>query len=163
MGGEVLAVLAEVEQGVAELAVQRELVPAEEIQTGDVERVGWLGGVGRCVRIFGEIARKGFAREGLPGEDEVEAGVIFLKGVILFHVVLLQGDLEGEVGGFDGDKTGLTPADGGDLVDEFAFGVGGGKVAFVLAGEMGFPFVGVFRVDDDVVFGGEAVLEGIEG
>ena len=97
LGGEVLAVVGEVEQGVAELTIHRELIAAEQFHAGDVERVRWLGGVGRYVRIFGEIARERFRGQGLPGEDEVETGVVFLEGMVFSDRVLVKGDLEGDV------------------------------------------------------------------
>ncbi len=160
---EIFAVLTKTNECIAELAVERSLIPAKKLNAFDVERVGWLGGIWRDGRVGGEWARIGFSGEALPGEDEVEVGIVLFKRVEFVHFLLLNGELEREVGGFDGDEAGLAPADGGDLVDEVAFGVVGGAIAFVDSGEVSVPGVGIFGCDEDVDFGGEAVFEGVFG
>ena len=110
-------------ESIAELAVERSLITAEKFNAFDVERVGWLGRVWGEGWIGGQGARIGFSGEALPSEDEVEIRVVLFKRVEFVDFLLLNGELESEVGGFDGDEAGLPPTDGGDLIDEVAFGV----------------------------------------
>ena len=114
-----LAVFFEVEEGVAELAVEGVLVAAEEFEAVDVVVVGWEGGVFGVV--FGGFL--GCAGECLPGFDEVEVGVGGGDGGEILEVFAVEVGLGVEKGGFEGDEAGLTPAYGGELVDEDLFGV----------------------------------------
>jgi hypothetical protein len=73
--GEIFAVLAEVQEGVAVLAVKGDEVAADEFDAADVESVrweGWIGGFGRTL---------GWAGDGLPGEGQVEVGIMGGVGV----------------------------------------------------------------------------------
>ena len=65
--GEIFAELAEIEKGVAELAIKSGDVAADEFDGLDVELVGWNGGVDGLVGVEGEGAWEGIAGEGLPG------------------------------------------------------------------------------------------------
>ena len=66
----VLAVLAQVEQRVAELAIQADLVAAQEFDAVDVITFGASSGV--VILGFGVLGRLGSTGEGLSGLDEVE-------------------------------------------------------------------------------------------
>ena len=73
----------------------------------------------------------------------------------------MDAELGVEEGGFESDKAGLAPLDGGELVDERLFGVG---VDFERGAEFGdvlFEDGFVFDAEDDVDDGGEPMFEGI--
>ena len=71
-GSEVLAVLAQVEESVAKLAVERDLIAADKFDAADVVADLWDGGVARFVVGLGTLR---FTGEGLPGFDQVEVFV----------------------------------------------------------------------------------------
>ena len=70
---------------------------------------------------LGGIRLLGPARESLPSFDEVEVFVVGGAGIDFAEVFTLNGDLGVDESGFEGDEAGLTPVDGGELVDEGAF------------------------------------------
>ena len=71
-GGEVFAVLPQVQERVAELAVERDLITADEFDATDVVADLWDVVVARFVVGLGTFR---FTGEGLPGFDQVEVFV----------------------------------------------------------------------------------------
>ena len=100
------------------LAVERDPTAADEFDAFDVESVGREGWIGWLVGIGGEDAGEGFAGERLPCEGEMEMGVLGFFWEMLVDIVVLERDLEVDEGGLDGDEAALTPADGGELLDD---------------------------------------------
>ena len=151
---EVFAILAEVDHRVAKLAIERDLVTADEFDAVDVKAVGGSVGVGG--RILG-LWFGGLMSEGLPGSGEVEVFVVGGVRIEGAEVLVVVADLGVDECGFEGDEAGLTPLDGGDLIDEVLFGVVRGFVAgaglVAVLNEGGF----VLDAEDDVDGAGEAV------
>ena len=168
MGGcgyAIFAVLAEVEQGVAELTVQGDLIAASEFNAGEVETFGREAGVVVGVGGRGGL-RERFAGEALPSQGEFKLGLMFgvgLRGVEVADILFLSGQLKFNESGFSGDYTGFTEGDGGELVDEGGFEGIGRAEAEAESVEMGLEGAGVVEVKKYVIFGGEAVFEGISG
>ena len=157
--GEILTVLAEIQEGVAVLAVERGEVTADEFDAADVvalRRNPWVGGL---VVVTGRPLR--LVSESLPGGGEVEVGILGAERIELLELVFLNGDLAVDEGGLSGDEAGFTPADGGEFIDEglldVALGVEGGTEAFEVELEFGF----LLDADDVVDGGGEAVFDGV--
>lgn len=97
----------------------------------------------------------------MPGLDEVEVGIGGGLGVDFADVVKLEVGLGVYEGGFEGSEAGLTPSDGGELVDVELFGVVAWFVAVAEGGEVfGEGFL-VFDAEDDVNDGGKAMFERI--
>ena len=126
-GSAIFAVLAEVEQGVAELTVQGDLIAASEFNAGEVETFGREAGVVVGVGGRGGL-RERFAGEALPSKSEFKLGLMLgvgLRGVEVADILFLSGQLKFNESGFGGDYTGFTEGDGGELVDEGGFeGIG---------------------------------------
>ena len=156
--GEALAVLLEVQERVAELAVERGLVAAEEFEAVDVVADLNLQGVSLFAGGRFSMGRTG---EGLPCLDEVEVvvgGVFRVQGA---DALVIEAHLSVEQGGLGCDETGLTPTDVGELVDEGFFhvvlGVEGRAKTFEVELKDGL----VFDAEDDVDGCGEPVFESI--
>ena len=97
----------------------------------------------------------------MPGEGEVEVGVLVGAGVAFVDRVFLHGDLDSFEGGFNCDETDLAPVDGCEVVDHALFDVVAGLEGVAESLAVGVKGVDVFDSEDDVEFGGEAVLEGV--
>ena len=78
-GGEIFAILADIRECVAKVAIERGEVSPDEVEALDVEFGRRDGGIDGLIGVGGEFAREGFAGERLPGEGEMESGII------LFH------------------------------------------------------------------------------
>ena len=97
----------------------------------------------------------------MPSFYEVEVFIVGGVGVEAGEVLVLESDLGVDEGGFDGDEAGLTPLEGGELVDEGLLGVVAWLVASAGFGEVFFEGGLVFDEEDDVGGGGEAVFDGV--
>ena len=101
------------------------------------------------------------AGEGLPGFDEMEVIIIGAQGVDGAEVVILDGALGVDQRSFKADEAGLTPLNGGELVDEALLGVVAGFVGGSSFGDVLFEGGDVFDAEDDVDDGGESVFDGV--
>lgn len=156
---EVLAVFIQIEKGIAVLAVEGALVAAEEVEAGDV-----IAG-GREAGVFGLSwgGRFGLAGEGLPGLGEVEIGVVGGLGVEFADIVVLEGELGVEEGGFKGDEAVLAPGDADELVDVAFFGVVAGVEGSAEAVAVEFEGGDILDLEGDVDDGAGSVLEVVAG
>ena len=159
-GGEVLTVLPEVEERVAELAIQAGEVAADEADAADVVAVGRNGGIHGLTGLGGERFLR-LAGEGLPSKDELEVGIFAGEGMERFEILVLNGHLGVDEGGFESDEAGLAPTDGGELVDEHVLEVVLGAPGGVEAVEVEVEGGLVLDAEDVVDDGGEAVFEGV--
>ena len=153
-GGEIFAILAEVEERVAELAVERDLIPADEFDAGDVIDFGRRAGVLPWLvgRFVDRLGLWGLVTEGLPGFDETEVLIFGTVGIEGVEDGVLDAHLCVDERGFEADEAGLAPLDAGELVDEGFFGVVdgfvGGAGIFDVEFEGGFVFADEDYVDD---------------
>ena len=74
---------------------------------------------------------------------------------------VLNADLGVDESGFEADEAGLTPLDGGELIDEGLFGVAADFKGLPELGNVLFEGGPVFDAKDYVYDGGEPVFEGV--
>ena len=139
------------------MAIERGLVAADELDAIEIVAVGRERGVmrfsgirtGRRLRLTGEA---------LPGEDKIKVWIVACVGVNYLDVAILNGHLQVNEGGFDGNEAGLTPIDGGEVVNEALLDIAKGEERSAEAVEVSEPIGFVFDGEDDVLVGGEAVF-----
>ena len=98
---------------------------------------------------------------GVPAEDVGEFVCVDEAVVVGFEVLLVVDEAEIEEAGFDGAAAGEAPLGHDDLVDEGGLD-GAGGLEVVEEGVEEFVEGLIVFAEDDGVFGGEAVFEGIE-
>ena len=141
------------------MAAEGVLVAVNEFDAVDVKAIGRERGVGGLIRAgFGSL---GFASEGLPTFSELEVVVIAALVINFADVARLEVHLSIEESCFEADKAGLTPTDGGEMVDEVFFHVVAGGEGGADASDVGVERGFVFDAEDDIDGGGEAVFESI--
>jgi len=140
------------------LAVHRGLVAAQEFEAVDVVAVGREGGV---FLFAGGVLLLGRAGEGLPGLGEVVVAVFGQGRVEGADIPVLEAYLGFDEGGFEADEAGLTPTDGGELVNERLFHVVLGEEGGADSGEVVVEGWFVLDAEEDVDGGGESMFEGV--
>ncbi len=159
VGCEFFLVLAEAAHGVAELRVERGAVAAEGFEAVDV--VAYGGDTAVLLLFVSEGVRWG--GEGSPALDELEVGILAATGMEGVDGLFVDGHLGVDEGGFESGEAGLTPGDGGELVDEGVFHISLGVEGGADAVEVELEVLGIFDVEDVVDGGGKSMFEGITG